>query len=181
MSLVLKIREEKEGLSFAYSQIQTIRACVQLLFYEMLRRNKSEYYTSSEIKRKQAGKYTVIDLRDAKYEGREMEAILDLFYGEDDFVPDYESIPLESTEQYYSFQDELDESLVSVWRGFQAFVDHDDSSGFHSVGDCVDICLMFEYIDSLIPNLKGMIVEDINNVRKMYMRACKSKREVFFC
>lgn len=185
MPLVLKIRGEKDGLSFSYSQIQTIRACVQLLFREKLRQDKSEHYVPSCIKRKIHPKnYATIDLEDAEYEGKEMKAISDLFSGDADFVPDYEMLRVDySLETIYTFPAGLDESLVSVWRGFQAFVDHSDADGFHSVGDCIDICSMFDYISPLILKLNGDIRMDFSAIRALYDAATnpRIKREIFFC
>jgi len=184
MGVVLKVHEKElcsaARVEFSYSRLQTIRACIQLLFALRLSNIKSKYIMSWRVKESGGEDIEVMECQKSLTEKQQKEAFkktVKLFQDDKKFYePDYD---LFSDDR--EFPPELGIELYSIWRGIDAFINHSDHGGYHSVGECVDIRLLFAFIGRYFFDMEGPMKGDLLALDELYRIAEDEKKVVLFC
>lgn len=177
MGLVLKITGSNDNrVRSSCSRLHTLRACVQLLFTLRLKEEGSKCKSSWVVRKKGVNE---IDLEGEK---EPLSEIKEMFKEDGVYEPDYEYYmddPGEERGKYSLYG--LDMKFFSVWSGSRAFIVHSDCDGAHSLGECVDITLLFNFIGKYFDELDEGIREDLRLVEELYRTAVKRGEAVLFC
>lgn len=183
------------SLSMSYKMIQHVRAACQLMMSVMLTRLNPEYTPYFDVIHNGKGKSKEIsfgndDLYGGDHEPKSLDEIWKdikeaLKCEENLFAPDYPSFHPESVEELFrcSFQglDKKHETCcLSAIRGFLVFACHSDCDGFHSIGDCVDITFMFDFISLLKEELTGGLRAELDSIEAFYRMTAASRSMVRF-
>lgn len=177
MGLVLKLTGSKDNrVRSSCSRLHTLRACVQLLFALRLKEEGSKCESSWVVWERGD---SPIDVEEKK---EPLSAIKEMFKEDGVYEPYYDQYIYDAGEERGTHSlCGLDMKFFSVWRGAKAFIDHSDCGGAHSLGECVDITLLFNFIGKYFDELDEGIRGDLRLVEELYRTAVKRGEAVLFC
>lgn len=185
----------ESSLAISYKMIQHVRAACQLMMSVMLTRLNPKYTPYFDVVSNGKSKSEEISFgNDDLYGGDQEPKGLDEIWKdikealkneENLFAPDYPSFHPESVEELFrcSFQGlekQHETCCLSALRGFLVFACHSDCDGFHSIGDCVDITFMFDFIKPLKEELTGELRGELDSLETFYRVAAASSSMVRF-